>query len=152
MDLLFYLLYCSPFLVLSFLSRYSKFNVFRISIAGSLLLFYLIVNHLSLVFLYNQDHLGHGDVKVEKGVVLLLTVYSNIVTGIFIFAGFLINTRVRPRNNFGAGQAQINMLPIYLLMPVLAFFAFAKFLDSSPLQLLLAGDVRGATVERLGQV
>lgn len=152
MDILFYLLYSTPFLVLSILSRYPKFNIFKISIAGSLLLFYLIVNHLGLVFLYNQDHLGHGNIKIEKGVLLLLAVYSNIVTGMFIIAGFLINVRIKSRDDFSEGETQINMLPIYLLLPVLVFFAFAKFLDSSPLQLLLAGDVHGATVERLGQV
>ncbi len=152
MDLLFYLLYSTPYVVLLLLSGYNKFNIFRISIAGSLLLFYLIVNHVGLVFLFNQDHLGHGNIKVEKGIILLLTVYSNIVTGMFVIAGFLINTHVKTRGEFREREPQINMLPIYLLLPILAFFAFAKFLDSSPLQLLLAGDVHGATVERLGQV
>jgi hypothetical protein len=148
-DFLFWFFYFLPLIVLYFLSKINTFNVFQISIANILVLFYLISNHLGLASIYYNGFIRSGEIAVNYHTLFLLTVYNNIVVLIFILTGILIPKPRRLKTN---KNEKLNLFPIIIILPVLLFFSIYKYLNQSPLQLLLSGDVQGATVERISQV
>lgn len=152
-DIVFWSLYVLPLIVLFVLARISTFNIFSISIANILVLFYLISNHLGLASIYYNGYIRSGEISVNYDTVILLALYNNIVVFVYILTGIIFTKYYsKPKWQGLAAVDELNLVPILLIFPLLLFFSVYKFMDASPLQMLLAGDIKGATTERLAQV
>jgi hypothetical protein len=153
LDILFWFLYVFPLLVLFLLSKKGIFSIFKISIANVLVLFYLISNHFGLATIYNNGYIRSGEIAVNHSTLILLVGYNNIVVFLFVLTGiFFSKYYSKPKHIKIVAEEKLNLLPFLFILPILLFFSLYKFMDASPLQLLLAGDVKGATIERISQV
>ncbi len=153
LDILFWFLFGLPLIVLFILRRFHNCNILQISIANVLVLFYLISNHFGLASIFLHGYIRSGEIEVNYGILILLAVYNNIVVFVFVLTGIIFSrysskTRIISEKS----DEKLNLVPIFLVLPILLFFSIYKFMDASPLQMLLAGDVKGATIERISQV
>jgi hypothetical protein len=151
-DLIFYTLYCAPFVIL-FLYKHNKVpHVLRISCANTLVLFYILVNHVGLWALYHSD----GEINylplVNKDTVILLSLYSLIVTMCYIISGSLFGINRKGYRSIlkrAIKNEELNKY-VFVYMAIFAFVvAIAKFLDDSALSLLLIGDTSAALTARV---
>jgi|688.fasta_scaffold211462_2 hypothetical protein len=151
MTIIFYLLYFIPFLLLFISSKiHIKYNIFKISVTNTLLLFYLISNHIGLAIIYHNGYIRSGEISANKETLILLALYNNIVVLFWFFTKVIF--KIQEIKFVTKKKYNLNYTTFILILPIILFFAFAKFNDASPLQSFISGDVIGAANERLSQV
>lgn len=151
-DLLFYILYICPLVILGLYRDKNGPHVFQVNCANILMLFYIIANHIGLLFLYlNPDGIKQLT-SVNKETVILLAFYSFIVVVSYIITGKTLGVKfvsVRIPKINDLRKDKINWLPITLVFLVAAAIAYAKVKSNSPLLMLLEGDPHAAGQLRL---
>ena len=117
-----------------------------------LMFFYIVVNHVGLLWMYTAE----GGVKqltsVNKNTVILLAAISVIVTFAYILADLLVRQlfpyqRMVIRQRLAEGN--IHYQPLFLLLCFTGTIAVLKFLQGSPLLMLITGDALAANQARL---
>lgn len=151
-EVLFWALFLAPLAVLAVYRDRDGLHVFRVGCANTLMLFYVIANHIGLVWLYFSD----GDVgqlrNVRHETIALLAFYSNVVVAAYVASAWMFSggkqSKQRPDlvvlqcTNYRVGSI---LLLVAIALPVVV----AKVLDDSPLLSLLAGDPLAATEARV---
>lgn len=150
----FYSSYFLPLLLLLLYRNSRGARVLSVSSPGLLLVFYLLTNHLGLVVLYHAEDGIKQLSSVDRSTVLLLSSYSSIVVIVYIFTDVLFRHKFRRYRRVipqYVGKEKFSLLPIFLLLVITATLAIMKFLDDSPLKLLLAGDIVGGHGARVAE-
>ncbi|MCG8611108.1 MAG: hypothetical protein MI864_11280 [Pseudomonadales bacterium] len=124
----------------------------RVNCSSIVMLFYIISNHIGLVFLFFAEHGVKQLSYINKDTVLYLAACSSVVVLIYIVIDALL-LKVSPYQRFVDVKAitdeRINYIPIIAIGLLTGAVAMAKFLDNSPLLMLLSGDFSGAHSARL---
>lgn len=127
-------------------------RAFQVGCASMLMFFYIVVNHVGLLWMYTAE----GGVKqltsVNKNTVILLAAISVIVTFAYILADLLVRQlfpyqRMVIRQRLAEGN--IHYQPLFLLLCFTGTIAVLKFLQGSPLLMLITGDALAANQARL---
>jgi oligosaccharide repeat unit polymerase len=120
------------------------------------MLFYLVYDHVGLAFIYSHKTIERlNGVAVNREVLLLLALYTNILVLAYIITGCLnanLRCKIRDIHIHTIQNVNIRWFAILLLFIVTTFFAYIKFSSNSPLQLLLAGKAAAAGAARVAQV
>lgn len=154
-DVLFYVLFLAPFAVLALYRDKTSWHVLKVSCASTLMLFYLVCDHVGLLLLYHgQEGVKHLT-STDPNTVILLAFYSLVVVTAYVTSGYVMGrngTHLRLPDVQVLRRTELNLMPLLLIVAVATPLAIWKVLDNSPLLLLLGGDARGATAARLDEV
>lgn len=154
-NLSFFFLYSLPFIILALYRDKDGICVLRVNCANVLMLFYLIANHIGLVWLYLHPDGVKQLKEINEQTVLVLAFYSIIVVVAYVVSGVILGTRfsaVRVPDVRVLRVEKINITPIVLVALIALPVSIAKVLDGSPLLDLLSGDALGANAARVEAV
>src|SRR3990170_943589 len=154
-DLLFYVLYITPFIILALYRDRTGLYVFRVNCANTLMLFYMIADHLGLLLLYLHPNGIKQLSSINQETVILLAFYSIVVVMTYVVTGRIsgskhASVRIPDRNILRSEK--VNRLAIVLVLLVAAPIAVVKLMSGSPLLILLSGDALGANMARVEEV
>ena len=155
-DLTFYTLYLIPFAVLLLYRDGRVPYVLKVCCTSALMLFYMLYNHVGLLFLYRAAPGGtHQLLSVNADTVLLLAFYNCVVVAAYVGSGIILGrrvTRFRVPDLTVLRATNINWFPLVFTVLLLTPLAVWKVMSGSPLLLLLQGNAMGALEARVGEV
>jgi len=154
-DLLFYSLYIAPFVILALYRDRNGFHVLKVTCANALMLFYLVCNHVGLLWMYLHPAGVKQLTIVNRETVVLLAFYSLVVVAAYVITGNVLGskyTAVRVPKIDALRREKIHRVAIVIVLLVATPIAIATFLDNSALMILLSGDAVGANIARVETV
>lgn len=156
LDFVFYTLYLIPFVVLLLYRDGSMPHVLKVSCTNVLMLFYMLYDHVGLVFLYRAAPGGiHQLLSVNAQTVVLLAFYNCVVVAAYVGSGLALGerfTRIRIPDLQVLRTMRINWFPLVFTILLLTPLAIWKVMAGSPLLLLLQGNAVAALGARVGEV
>lgn len=151
-DILFYSLYILPLLILYLYRNRLGARCFQVGSANLLMFFYIVVNHVGLIMFYHAEKGLKQLAVVDKSIVVMMAGITSLVVLAFLIADSLmrqIHSNYRLVNINNVKQQRLNFFPLMLLIGFTGFIATAKFLDNSPLQMMLTGHLDMANEARV---
>lgn len=157
-DLIFILLYITPLLILALYCDKKKPytpHVLKINCANALVLFYMVSDHIGLLWLYLHPNGVNQLEAIDRNTVLLLSFYSLLVVIAYIVTGSVCGSKcvsIRVPHVESLRKSKIRYFPIFLILLIATPIAVSKATIDSPLLLLLSGASAEAIVARVTQV
>jgi len=154
-DILFFILYIMPFIILILYRDRRGAYVFQITCANMLMLFYVVVDHIGLLWLYLYRDGVKQLTSINRETVILLAFYSLVIVVVYVTTGLALGSKcsaARIPDIHILRREKVNWTPILIVLLIAAPIAYLKFQSDSPLLILLSGDALAANMARVEAV
>ena len=124
----------------------------QVGCASLLMFFYIITNHLGLIAFYLAENGIKQLGTLNKQTVIEMAGYTSIVTLSYILADLLVRNfkaDFRLVNIQTIRFERVHIFPLLVVTGLMTLISVLKFLDGSPLLLMLSGDVEAALSGRV---
>ena len=148
----FYCFYALPLLTLLLYRNAFGPKFLQLGLGSLFILFYIISNHIGLIFLFHAKEGIKQLAAVDKSVVVMMAATTSLVTFAYLIADAMLKN-VRPSLRMFSASAidrrQLRVAPATMIILFSAIIAIVKFLDGSPLLQMLSQSVEAANAQRV---